>query len=219
MEPPVVRGLLVDLHHGAWRRLGRGPRAYGLGRTEARARAIGRGAPDRAIGYVRGLPPRRAAELSFHACAVRRLVQSRGLRQRLPAWLSAGSRGGFLGRDRAPAPVGPVARGGVLSVLSGVAVDQRVRDAAVAAAKALWRDRLRLLSMALHRRRARFCQALARGGFWRTPVPYRCDLPLLYRPSDRDHHDRSPTARPRSSGLAGSEHRDIGHIGGLRADL
>src|SRR5450755_3880045 len=163
MEPPVVRGLLVDLHHGAWRRLGRVARAHGLGRTDARARAFGCRAPDRAIGCVRGLPPRRAAELSFHPRAVRRLVQSRGLRQRLPARLSAGARGGFLGRDRSPAPAGPVARGGALSVFSGVALDKRVRNAAVAAAETLWRDRLRLLSMALHRRRAWFRQALAHG--------------------------------------------------------
>jgi hypothetical protein len=65
------------------------------------------------------------------------------------------------------------------------------------AAANLWRNRLWLLSVALHGRRARLCQALAQPGFGRAPLSYGCDFSLLHRAPDRDHHDRACAARPR----------------------
>ena len=69
------------------------------------------------------------------------------------------------------------------------------RNAAIARVAIIWRDRIWLLPMVLHRRRPRLRQALADGGLIRTPISDRCDLPLLHRASDRDHHDRARAAR------------------------
>ena len=55
--------------------------------------------------------------------------------------------------------------------------------------------------------------------FSRAKISDRCDLSLLYRASDRDHHDRARTARPRSASLARSRHCDLGHACCVRADL
>ena len=219
LEPSVVRGLSLDLHDGAWRRSGCRSRTCRLDRAQARSRAVGRAAPGRAVGRVSDLSLDLAAELSFDTCAVRRLVQPLGLRNGLPARLSARPRRRLLGRGRASALGGAVISGGVLPVSSRVALDPRHRDAAIAAAEALWRDRLWLLSMALHCRRARLRAALAHGRFSRATISDRCDLSLLYRASDRDHHDRARTARPRSASLAGSRHCDLGHVCRVRADL
>ena len=60
----MVRGLSVGLHHGAWRRADRSPRTCRLGRTQARVRAVGRAAADRAVRGVGGLPCRPVARLS-----------------------------------------------------------------------------------------------------------------------------------------------------------
>jgi len=66
LEPSVVRGLFVGLHHGTWRRSGGGPSlsAGSNGGSHPLCRACGSLS---SIGRVCGLPPDLVAELSFDA--------------------------------------------------------------------------------------------------------------------------------------------------------
>ena len=56
-------------------------------------------------------------------------------------------------------------------------------------------------------------------GFCRAPLSHRCDLSLLHRASDRDHHDRARAARQRPFRRAGSRNRDRRYRRGLRRHL
>ncbi len=135
--------------------------------------------------------------------------------KRISARFSARPRQAILGWHRASALDRLVARGGVLPVVPRVAIDAGRRTAC----ENLCRNCLRLLSMALHDRRARLCPTLDHERLEATPLSHRCNLSLLHRASDRDHHDRARAARQRSFRLAGSEHRDCRHRRDLRAHL
>src|SRR5262249_47963890 len=90
LEPPVVRRVPLGLHHGAWRG-GAGSRtgAHRVYRARACAAVLGLRIAGGAVAALRSLSAVPAAKLSVNACAVRRLVQSRAVRDgvldRLPA--------------------------------------------------------------------------------------------------------------------------------------
>ncbi len=219
LEPSLVRGLSLGLHHGARRRAGGGfpdLSAGSSGGWQPCCRAVLLIVPSVA---VRGLSPCSVAELPIDACAVRRLVQSRGLCDRLPARLPARPRrrhsGTTIERQRwmalrwrlassvlprpaweagriAPSPLRSSMAGSPMAAINGSA----------------WSP----------------CSALPGAGSTAdsagAPLSYRCDLSLLHRPSDRDHHDRACAARPRSAGVAAKRASSLsGTACGLRADL
>src|SRR6202011_3352184 len=78
----------------------------------------------RAVAAVCGLPSRAVPCLPIDACAVRRLVQSRDVRNRLPVRLHAGPRRRRMGCDRASALAGTVAGVRILPVISRPAVNE-----------------------------------------------------------------------------------------------
>ena len=195
VEPSLVRGLSVGLHHGVGRACWRRFPAWSNGSSASSHPhyqvALLLVAPPLA---VRDLPARSVPEFPLDACAVRRLVQSRAVRNRLPDRLSARARGRLSGTPSSVS-VGWRCRWRRASFCRFSSCVRRGTGAN--AAEGLRRHCLWLLSMALHRRRARLRAALAHGGFGGAALSDRCDLPLLHRAPDRDHHDRPRVARTR----------------------
>ena len=149
---------------------------------------------------VCGLSPDVAAELSLDACAVRRLVQSRAVCHRVPARLPA--------RACADAFWDAIERQRWIA-LSLAAVVLRWRFLALR-----WTARDGGMPLQLYGGSPTAsingfawspCSALPGAGSTgtrRAPLSHRCDLSLLHRAPDRDHHDRACAARQRPSGLA-----------------
>ena len=185
LEPSLVRRLSLGLYDGARGVLVALPGLTGV--AERVAAAMRSGPLLLIVPSVLFAPIASfAAELPFDARAVRRLVQSRLVRHRLPARLPARPRGSILGRDRAPA-LDRAAAGRDLLVCALSPLRRDSRDIGMPL-RTLWRDRLWLLSMALHGRRARLCAALAHG----RNRPRAAILPMRFFPI-------TSCTRPRSS--------------------
>ena len=225
VEPSVVRGLSLGLHRGAGRRAGLVFPVLPSWIERELASALS-GAllllvvPSLAFATYRlvlfpNFPSTHALFGDWYNHA--------HVRNRVPARLPARAGGGLLGRDRAPALDRAIACGRVLSRRFHRRFGRR-RDADMPLLRLFGGFAYGCLSMAVHGRHAWLCAALAHGGFGRAALSDRCDLSLLHRAPDRDHHDRACAqgqhlSRPEASiVIAGHRGHLRGYLRGRTAD-